>query len=84
MRYWFILILLIVAACSNGDIKVTTPDSKEPTREELRKAMRYHGILFAKKDDSGEWYFLRDGKHCRLFAHLKNQEKTDSLAPSKR
>jgi hypothetical protein len=30
----------------------------EPTREELRKAMRYHGILFAEMDELGEWYFV--------------------------
>jgi hypothetical protein len=41
----------------------------EPTREELRKAMRYHGILYAEQDDNGEWYFIRDGKRCRLFVY---------------
>jgi hypothetical protein len=35
--------------------------------------MRYHGILFAEQDDKGEWYFIRNGKRCRLFAHLENQ-----------
>jgi len=48
----------------------------EPTRDELREAMRYHGILFAEQDETGEWIFIRDGKRCRLFTYKeKDYEK---------
>jgi len=71
MRYAFLLIFLTIVACSNSNIKVTSYKQTEPTRQELRKAMRHHGVLFAQQDDNGEWYFLRDGKRCRLFASLE-------------
>jgi hypothetical protein len=73
LRYSYLLIALIIVSCSKEDIKVKSSGYKEPTKEELRKAMRYHGILFAEQDDKGEWYFIRNGKRCRLFAHLENQ-----------
>jgi len=72
MRYLFILLFLLVAACSSSNITVNPSARVEPTRQELRKAMRHHGILFAQEDDNGEWYFIRDGKRCRLFASLDN------------
>ena len=75
MRYAFLLIFLMVAACSNSNMTVTSSNRVEPTKQELRKAMRHHGILFAQQDDSGEWYFMRDGKRCRLFAYLKSGRK---------
>jgi len=51
--------------------KVISPGYWEPTIEDLRKAMRYHGIFFARENENHEWYFVRDGKRCRLFAYLK-------------
>jgi len=75
MRYFFLLALLITAACSNSTITAGTTNGREPSRQELRNAMNYHGILFAQEDKTGEWYFLRDGKRCRLFAHVQSQEK---------
>ena len=74
MRYLILLIFLITVACSNAEITVKSSDYKEPTRQELRKAMGYHGILFAEQDDNGKWYFTRDGKRCRLFAFLDNKK----------
>ena len=32
----------------------------------MRAALRYHGIIFAKKMN-GEWRFMRDGKKCKVF-----------------
>lgn len=43
------------------------PRFKQASRQQLRKAMHYHGILFAQQDDKGEWYFVRDGERCKLF-----------------
>jgi secreted PhoX family phosphatase len=48
--------------------------SPEPSREELKEAMRYHGILYAEMDKNGEWYFVRDGKRCRLFAYAYKEK----------
>jgi len=70
MRYVVLFIFLTIAACSNSNITVTSSRPIEPTRQELRKAMRHHGVLFAQQDDNGEWYFMRNGKRCRLFARL--------------
>lgn len=75
MRYFCLFMLLLIAACSNNDTIVRPPNYREPTREELRKAMRYHGVFFAEQDDDREWYFVRNGKRCRLFAHLENREQ---------
>jgi len=55
--------------------KVISPGYWEPTCIELRKAMRFHGILFAKEDENHEWYFIREGKRCRLFAYLNVKGK---------
>jgi hypothetical protein len=71
MRYVFLFILLTIAACSNANITVTASKEIEPTRQELRKAMRHHGVLFAQQDDKGEWYFVRNGKRCRLFSRVE-------------
>jgi len=69
MRYLCVFLFLLVVACSNQNAEVVPSKFEEATREELRQAMRYHGILFAERDDTGEWYFLRQGKRCRLFAY---------------
>jgi len=73
MRFLYLPIILLILACSNSDISVNPPDYWEPTREELRKAMRYHGVTFAEQDDTREWVFIRGGKRCRLFAYLDNR-----------
>jgi len=81
MRYLFLIILLITTfACSNHESKVSLSNSEEPTREELRDAMRFHGILVAKQDENREWYFVREGKRCPLFAYLKKQHNKQSNA----
>jgi hypothetical protein len=72
MRYLFLIILLITTfGCSNHESKVSLSNPVERTREELRNAMRFHGILVAKQDENHEWYFMREGKRCPLFAYLK-------------
>ncbi len=80
MRYLFLIIFLITTfACSNHESKVSLSNPEEqPTREELRNAMRFHGILFAKQDENHEWYFMREGKRCPLFAYLKNRHNKQS------
>jgi hypothetical protein len=74
MRYLFLIFFLMTTwACSDHESKVVLYHPPEPTREELRKAMRFHGILVAKQDENHEWYFVRGGKRCPLFSYLKNQ-----------
>lgn len=69
-------ILITIAMCSldkwlwTGRPIVQRPVFPIVSREVLRKAMHYHGILFAEQNKTGEWYFMRDGKCCRLFAYL--------------
>ena len=82
MRNLVLLIFLMITfACSNNNSKVTSSLIEVPTREDLRAAMRFHGILIAKQDKNHEWYFIRDGKRCPLFAHLKKQENTPANTP---
>jgi hypothetical protein len=64
-----LLFFLFIAACSSSDATVQNIGFEEPTREELKVAMRYHGVRFAEQDNNGEWYFYRDGQRCRLFAY---------------
>ena len=71
-KYLILLLFLFIAACSSSEATVQSIGFEEPTREELKVAMRYHGVRFAEQDNDGEWYFYRDGKRCRLFAHLKS------------
>ena len=68
------IFLIITFGCSNNDSRVTPSLIEEPTREELRNAMRFHGILIAKQDENLEWHFMRDGKRCPLLAYSKKQE----------
>lgn len=75
MRYVFLIIFLAITACSSSNITVASSKQIEPTRKELRKAMQHHGVLFAQQDDKGEWYFMRDGKRCWLFASLETGKK---------
>lgn len=75
-RFCLLALLLgifISLGCSNPEARVVPFRAEEPSVEELRQAMRYHGVLFAEQDESGEWYFRREGKRCRLFAYQKYQ-----------
>ena len=36
-----------------------TPCPAEPTRLELAKAHRYHGVLFSEQDNEGNWWGVR-------------------------
>jgi hypothetical protein len=82
MRHLFLIFFLITTfACSNNDSIVTSSFIEEPTQEELRAAMRFHGILVAKQDENYEWYFIRDGKRCPLFAYLKRPDNKLSNPP---
>ena len=69
-----LLLLVLVSACTNSNATVQPIGFKEPSREELKEAMQYHGVCFAEQDEQGEWYFYRDGKRCRLFAHVDRPE----------
>ena len=82
MRYLFLIILLITTfACSNHESTVSLYNPVEPTREELRNAMRFHGIIVAQQDENHEWYFMREGKRCPLFAYLKKQHNKQNNSP---
>jgi len=71
--FFSIIILLILVFISPRKAVVIKNPNPEKSRQELRAAMKYHGVLFAFKEN-GKWYFLRDGKKCRLFSK-KYQEK---------
>ena len=44
----------------------------EDTREKFKKAMKYHGILFAEYDwETQDWVFFRDGQWCKLLGYLE-------------
>jgi len=73
-KYTCLLLLFAITACSSGEARVQSVGFEEPTREELKHAMRYHGVVFAEQGNDGEWYFYRDGQRCRLFAHVKHAE----------
>ncbi len=49
---------------------VTIENYPERTVEELREAHAYHGIKFSEQGVDGDWFFVRDGKRCKLFAYL--------------
>ena len=66
--YLLILFLCAISACSEGDAIVNEGNANVPSREELRQAMQYHGIVSAERDQCGNWYFIREGKRCALFA----------------
>lgn len=70
VKYIGILFITLIVACSGKDATVQHVGFEEPSREELKKAMNYHGVAFAEQDRDGQWYFYRDGKRCRLFAYL--------------
>ena len=75
MKNIVVLLLLLIAACSSGERTVKPSDYPEPTQEELKQAMRYHGITYAEQDSNGEWIFYRDGQRCRLFAYQEQSSK---------
>lgn len=82
-RYLLIpLFLCAVSACSEGEAIVYSDVVKVPSRDELRRAMRYHGVMSAQRDEDGQWYFIRDGKRCQLFSFAqvaaRQGQETDS------
>jgi len=80
---WFIVLVFVILVCRRAVAghqavlrqTVVPCGYWEPTCAELRKAMRYHGILFAQEDEKHEWYFMRDGKRCRLFGYLNKVKR---------
>ncbi len=56
---------------------VTVENYPERTVEELKKAHAYHGIKFSEQGVDGDWFFVRDGKRCKLFAYLNNQHRRE-------
>ncbi|MBN2467484.1 MAG: hypothetical protein JXD19_04975 [Deltaproteobacteria bacterium] len=75
MRYVVVVLLLLMNACTEPDKVVVSSSQGSMSREELREAMLYHGIIFAEQDRDGEWYFVRDGRRVRLFAYAAGQKK---------
>lgn len=67
------IVWMFLEMISPPEIKVVDSGYTEPTREELRNSMKHHGILFSREDENHEWYFMRDGKRCRLFAYLTSR-----------
>lgn len=33
---------------------------------DIKRRMKYHGVLFSWQDKNGTWWFKRKGKDCRL------------------
>ena len=47
----------------------------EPTRAELRSAMRHHGTYWSYQGKNRVWYFVNKNKKvCRLFAYQKEKQ----------
>jgi hypothetical protein len=67
-QYLLLLCICALCACSESNAVVYSGKPNAPSREELRQAMQHHGILAAKRDQDGQWYFVREGKRCALFA----------------
>ena len=74
-----------------GKTKISTAQIKTGHTEagrseaELKRAMRYHGVLSAQENEKGEWCFVRDGKRCKVFGeaylvHIIN-EGSEPAAP---
>ncbi len=74
-KYVCLFLVSLIAACSSSEATVKPLGFEEPTREELKEAMHYHGVQFAEQDNDGKWYFYRDGKRCRLFAYLDRSQQ---------
>lgn len=80
--YYLLLIPLFicaVSACSQGEAIIYSDDATVvPSREELRRAMQYHGVQSAQRDDDGHWYFIRNGKRCPLFRCAQGSSPADA------
>jgi len=80
MRYLIVIILcsaalwlLVPSTPRAGDKALQIPVHWEPTEAELAAAHQYHGILYSEEGEDHEWYFIRNGKKCNLFAYLKER-----------
>ena len=69
LQILIIAALVVISGCNTSDPVVRPATYREPTEAELAAAHRYHGILYAEEDASHEWYFMREGKRCRLFSY---------------
>ena len=70
--YVFTNILIFLTVCvlyaCNEEPIVQKGKLEYKTRIELKEAMKYHGLVFAKQDkDTGKWYFERNGEKINLF-----------------
>ena len=67
--FLLILSLLVIAMCvDNGDTMRHRPPVIQPSEAEkrwLNERFRSHGI-YACIEERGEYYFIRNGKRCRL------------------
>jgi hypothetical protein len=66
---WFPVMILVLSVtmllCLRGQPTVLL---YEPAPRLVHEAHRYHGINFSTLDhETGERYFMRDGKRCQLF-----------------
>jgi hypothetical protein len=59
-----------------GSTKVLTTETKadylgaDYSKTDLIRAMRYHGVLSVRENEKGEWYFMREGRQCKVFGEL--------------
>ena len=49
--------------------RVIKPLFSQVSRENLRRSHKYHGINYARQDNTGSWFFMRDGQKCKLLAY---------------
>jgi len=61
------ILFLIATAHDPMNQKVVSSGYQNRTEEELKARHRYHGIKHSKQDENHEWFFMRDGKKCKLF-----------------
>lgn len=62
-----LIFLTAVAFLPSNEPIVIDSGQRIRSIEDLKRAMRFHGIQIAKQDEDGVWYFVRDNKKCKVF-----------------
>ena len=74
--WYFVMVFVIIAViCIHlkfPEPKVVEGPNEHRTKQELKKAMRYHGVQWSLQDEvDGKWCFWRNDKKIYLFCHEK-------------
>jgi len=47
------------------------------SKTDLRRAHQYHGINYARQDDAGRWFFMRDGKKMQIVCLSRKEVRNE-------